>query len=127
MEYTQLRNPLPDDRTLLLFETLHVSADRVSEIVHRMSGCEIGYWEFLDITQRLIEERQNKSVRIPTTENEAAAMVVLGMEYLKTHAPHRLTPEARTELKCLKPHCKNDAQPRSNYCIECNPYKKKKS
>lgn len=33
-------------------------------------------------------------VRIPTSESEAAAMVVLGTEHLKRHAPHRLNQRA---------------------------------
>ena len=34
-----------------------------------------------------------EAVRIPTSESEAALMVVLGTNYLREHAPHRLTAE----------------------------------
>jgi hypothetical protein len=92
INYTQLKNENPTDRVLLLYETLHYGAEVFSEIIHRISGYEIGYWELIDMTAQLIEERdrEQKRVRIPTDENEAFLMAVLGMNWLEQNAPHRL-------------------------------------
>lgn len=45
------------------------------------------------------------SVRIPTSENEAALMTLIGMEWLNKHAPHRLvgTSTVPTEPSEVKP------------------------
>jgi hypothetical protein len=48
--------------------------------------------EARDVISDMVREKNDaeKWVKIPTEENEAVLMVIMGMSYLKTNAPHRL-------------------------------------
>lgn len=46
------------------------------------------------------------SVKVPTNADEAALMVLLGMDWLKNHAPERIKPEQATPAKDMNSlHC----------------------
>lgn len=66
--------------------------DRARKILTNNNPSPTNNWGMLDV-KHLGKEG---NMHVPSTEDEAALMALLGMEYLQRHAPHRLTaPQAQ--------------------------------